>query len=212
MEFVLAYFLKGILIGLAIAMPVGPIAIILMKTTLAHGRKAGFAVGAGAACADTIYAMIGVFGVVLVLGFLEAHSVGIRIIGGSVLICMGAKNIWSHSEKDVQANVKPMGSKIIKDFVSSFFLTLTNPATIVAFIAIFAALGIKAGPGGDATEAALVVAGVFSGSLLWWLILTLSIAYFRSRVTAKLLHKINVFSGVAIILFGVAAMLSAVVK
>ncbi len=200
-------FLKGLMIGLAIAAPVGPIAILTIKTTLAHGRLAGFATGAGAAFADTIYAIIGAFGVVLVSGFLNEYSAVIRIVGGIVLMIIGARIVMSKKEKQEQAKTKALGSKLVKDFVTTFFLTLTNPATIIAFLAIFAALGISATS--NFAEAAIVVAGVFAGSLLWWFILSAATSLMRARVTPEILHRINMISGAGIVLFGLAAMISA---
>jgi threonine/homoserine/homoserine lactone efflux protein len=199
-------FLKGMMIGLSIAAPVGPIAILCIKTTLAHGRRAGFATGAGAAFADTFYAIIGVFGVVLVSGLLQDYSKVIRIIGGVILVDLGARNIFAKRKPQEEAAVKPLGSKLVKDFIASFFLTLTNPATIVAFLAIFAALGVNASA--HPIEATIVVAGVFTGSMLWWLALSMSVGMVRSRVTDTILHRVNVISGVMIALFGSAVLIS----
>ncbi len=207
MDLVFAFF-KGMIIGLSIAAPVGPIAILTIKTTLAHGRLAGFATGAGAAFADTFYALVGVFGVVLVSGILNDYSKIIRIVGGVILIDLGARNIFAKSKPKEEAAVKPLGSQLLKDFITTFFLTLTNPATIVVFLAIFAALGINAGTGGDPREATIVVAGVFCGSLAWWLILTNAVILMRSKVTDVIMHRINVVSGVGLVLFGAAALFS----
>lgn len=199
-------FLKGMMIGLAIAAPVGPIAVLTMKTTLAHGRMAGFATGAGAAVADTLYAIIGVFGVVLVMGLLQEYSTIIRIVGGFFLMNIGIKMMFASTESQKDKAIKPLGSKLVKDFVATFFLTLTNPATIVAFIAIFAALGISAG--GNAREAVIIVTGVFCGSLLWWLILTNMVALMRKRVNEVWMHRINITAGIAILGFGAAIIIS----
>ena len=205
MEFLLV-FGKGLMIGLAIAAPVGPIGVLTIKTTLAHGRMAGFATGAGAAVADTFYAIIGVFGVVLVFSLLNDYSNIIRIVGGFFLMNLGIKMMFALPQPQKDASVKPLGSQLVKDFITTFFLTLTNPATIVAFLAIFAAIGVDAS--GHPIEAVITVAGVFCGSLLWWLILTNTVSLMRKRVDEKLMQRINIVAGFMILLFGAVAIIS----
>lgn len=197
-------FIKGVIIGFAVAAPVGPIGFLCIRTTLAHGRAAGFATGAGAAFADTFYAIIGAFGVVLVSAFLHDYSRVLRIVGGVLLVDVGARTIFS--PPDMRDDVKPLGSKLVKDFITTFFLTLTNPATLFSFVLIFAMLGITAK--GDPLRALDVVAGVFAGSLSWWLLLSTSVSLMKTKITPNVMKRMNMVVGGFIVGFGFLALLS----
>src|SRR5262245_53364581 len=130
---ILTIFLKGLAIGFSIAAPVGPIGFLCIRTTLTQGRKAGFMIGAGAAAADTTYAILGIFFLALVKGFIEQYAFCLRVVGGVFLLVLGARTFFSTELPS--ADVKVSATKMLAGFSSSFFLTLTNPMTIFAFIA-----------------------------------------------------------------------------
>lgn len=198
-------FFKGLLIGLAIAAPVGPIGLLCIRTTLMHGRKAGLATGAGAACADAVYAVIGVFGVVIVTQFLNENIFALRLIGGLFLLYLGMTTLLKKPAVSTEPT-QTLDARVAKDFITTFFLTITNPATIFSFMAIFAGLGINTG--NNTISAVLLVLGVWIGSLSWWYTLSLSVSWFSKKISQEAMRKINIASGSLILLFGCAALLS----
>jgi threonine/homoserine/homoserine lactone efflux protein len=197
-------FLRGFLIGISIAAPVGPIGVLCIRRTLAEGRLSGFVSGLGAASADAIYGMIAGFGLTFISGFLVAQQRWLSLFGGFFLCYLGIRTFLSPPAQTA-APAKTKG--LLGNYISIFFLTLTNPITILSFGAIFAGLGL-AENAGDYTSAGLLVLGVFSGSALWWLMLSLGVSLFRQRVTSQWMLWINRFSGGIVFAFGIAALVN----
>lgn len=195
---------RGLVLGFSIAAPVGPIGLLCIRRTLGHGRSAGFAAGLGAAVADSLYACVAGFGLTAVSNALVAGRGPLRLVGGAFLVYLGFRAFRSTPRDDAEANG---GRSLGKAFASTFVLTITNPATILSFVAAFAALGL-----GQKTEgygaAVSLVAGVFVGSAAWWLGLSQGVGLFRRRVSSRVLVWINRGSGVVILGFGVAALVS----
>ena len=194
-------FLKGLAIGFSIAAPVGPIGILCMRRTLAHGRIAGFISGLGAATADACYGCVAGFGLTVVSNFLIQQQFGFRLIGGGFLCYLGVKTF---AAKPTETETPARENGLIADYASTFLLTLTNPMTILSFAAIFAGLGL-ADYGKHALSAGWLVSGVFLGSALWWMALSTGVAVFRSRLSQRGLHWINRLAGTVITAFGLAA-------
>jgi threonine/homoserine/homoserine lactone efflux protein len=198
------FLLKGLIIGFSIAAPVGPIGVLCIRRTLAGGRMHGLASGLGAATADGFYGCVAGFGLTFISGFLVGQQFWLRLVGGLFLCYLGVRTLLARPAKSAD----PVGnSGLLAAYASTLFLTLTNPVTILAFAAIFAGLGI-AGTGGDYGSAAMLVLGVFTGSALWWLILSGSVSLLRAKLTAARLRWVNRLSGLVIIVFGLAALLS----
>lgn len=199
------FFLKGTLLGFSIAAPVGPIGILCIRRTLQYGRLSGLFSGLGAAFADTLYGMIAAFSLTLVSDFLTAQHFWIHLLGGCFLILLGARTFFAETAEVSSGNV--VHRSLISDFVSTFFLTLSNPLTILSFIAVFAGLGLV-----DVSEkfadAAVLVTGIFLGASLWWLILSEGITFFRKKVGQKTMSWINRTAGMIIVAFGLAALFS----
>ena len=200
------FLLRGILIGFSIAAPVGPIGVLCIRRTLAEGRATGFVSGLGAATADAIYGCIAGFGLTLVTRFLMDQQVWLRLFGGAFLCYLGVKTVLSRPAKQA-ASAK--GSGLAGAYGSTFLLTLTNPMTILSFAAVFAGLGL-ASAGGSYASAGILVLGVFTGSALWWLMLSGGVSLLRSKFDARRLEWVNRISGVIITGFGVVALLSLV--
>jgi len=197
-------YLRGLLIGISIAAPVGPIGILCIRRTLAEGRLSGLISGLGAASADAIYGMIAGFGLTFISGFLVAQQSWLSLLGGVFLCYLGIRTFLSPpSEEAIQAE----SSSLLRNYLSIFFLTLTNPMTILSFVAIFAGIGL-ANSSGDYTLAAILVLGVFSGSALWWLILSFGVSLFRERVSSQWMFWINRLSGVIVFSFGGLALVN----
>ena len=207
MDFHPDFFIKGILIGFAIAAPVGPIGVLCIRRTLLNGVASGLASGTGAALADCLYGAIAAFGLTAVATFLHHYEIWLQLVGGGFLIALGARIALQkpHKEDEIRHPRKDWHSlkEIAGDFFSTFLLTLTNPATILSFVGIFAGLGlVSEGEKPDYGVSALMVLGVFLGSLLWWCILSGSIGIFRHKLDRKALRVTNLLSGIIIGGFG----------
>ena len=200
-------FVRGIAIGLAIAAPVGPIGVLCIRRTLAEGRLAGFVTGLGAATADTVYGAVAAFGLTAVSAFLVSQQDWLRLIGGAFLCYLGVRTFLARPAPQVDVAGDRSSRTLAGDYVSSFLLTITNPLTILSFAAVFAGLGLGSGYD-DLGSALLLVAGVFTGSALWWLLLSGGVSLLRGRITENGLRWVNRVSGVIITLFGVVALAS----
>jgi threonine/homoserine/homoserine lactone efflux protein len=202
----LSFFIRGLLIGLSIAATVGPMSILCIQRTLNRGQLYGLVSGLGIATADGAYGSIAAFGLTLITNFLISEQKWIRLIGGLFLMYLGIKTMLTKPAERaaiLQTNV----NGYFGAYASTFFLTLTNPLTILSFAAIFAGIGV-----GSASKtfisAATVVLGVFTGSTLWWIILTSSISLLRKKITPQWLLWINRISGAIITFFGVLSLVT----
>ncbi|MBD2460019.1 LysE family transporter [Oscillatoria sp. FACHB-1407] len=200
----IALFGRGLLVGLAIAAPVGPIGVLCIQRTLQYGQRIGLSTGLGAATADAIYGVIAGFGLTFISGILIGHAIWFRFIGGAFLLYLGIMTIRSAPAHQAASK---KGYGLWGAYFSTVVLTITNPATILSFAAVFAGLGL-ASTEGDYWAASILVLGVFSGSALWWLLLTGGISLFRKRFKLDGLQWLNKISGIVLIIFGVVAITS----
>ncbi len=191
-------WLRGLVIGFSIAAPVGPIGVLCIRRTLAEGRTCGLASGLGAATADAVYGLVAAFGLTVVSGFLLAHQIWFRLVGGAFLCYLGIRSWFSPPAIRAAA---ASGRGAWRAYATTFALTLTNPMTILSFAAIFGGLGL-AGAGGDYGAALSLVAGVFAGSAGWWLLLSSGTSVLRARLDATWLRWINRLAGLVMIVFG----------
>jgi threonine/homoserine/homoserine lactone efflux protein len=197
-------FLRGLLIGISIAAPVGPIGVLCIRRTLAEGRLSGFVSGMGAASADAIYGIIAAFGLTIISGFLVAQQNWLSFFGGIFLCYLGIRTFLSTPSEDT---IQTESKGLLRNYLSIFILTLTNPMTILSFAAIFAGLGLADRPG-DYISSVLLVLGVFIGSASWWLLLSFGVSIFRARVTPQWMIWINRVSGIIVLAFGVLALIN----
>jgi threonine/homoserine/homoserine lactone efflux protein len=195
--------LKGFLIGFAVAAPVGPIGVLCIRRTLANGRRSGFLSGLGAATADMLYAAVAAFGLTVVTGLLLDQAVWIRIIGGGFLLYLGITTF--KARPTAGSGSEQPGHSLLSDYLTTFLLTLTNPLTILSFVAILAGFRLT-----QATavpmRAATVVAGAFLGSASWWLLLSFAVSLVRTRFSPAWMVWVNRSAGALIMLFGVLAL------
>lgn len=227
----LLVWLKGFLMGLAIAAPVGPIALLCIRRTLARGRWVGLLTGLGAATADGFYGVMVAFGLSAVSNLLVENARYLQLLGGAFLIYLGLTTflakpsvraddlnagelIADRSTPSASISKPALSSKSqlstwLSAYSSTLALTLTNPATILSFIAIFASLGITQT---SYLRSVTLVFGVFTGSAAWWLVLVSGVVYLRSRLTPEKLRRFNRWStsvfGVLLVGFGVAALVA----
>jgi threonine/homoserine/homoserine lactone efflux protein len=195
-------FLRGFIIGLSIAAPVGPIGVLCIRRTLAEGRLNGFLSGLGAATADMLYGAVAAFGLTFITDLLVGQADWLRLIGGIFLLYLGIRTFLA---KPAERAAQTSRTGLFGSYLSTFFLTITNPMTILSFIAIFA--GLRLGDtNGDYTSAAFMVLGVFLGSAAWWLGLSFGVGLLRERFTPAWMAWVNRFSGLIIITFGLLAL------
>lgn len=191
-------FAKSLALGLAIAAPLGPIGALCIDRTLARGFLAGVAGGLGTALADAAYAALAALGFAAFAATLGVIDLPLRLFGGAFMLWLGWKSLRAPAPAP-EAAAAPRRD-LLGTAAATFALTLANPATILSFAALFAGLGLAAAAGPAA--AALVVAGVFSGSMLWWILLSGGVALLRHRLPAAFARWVSRLSGMLLILFG----------
>lgn len=194
-------FFRAFLIGISIAAPVGPIGVLCIRRTLSNGKLAGFLSGMGAATADMIYGAIAAFGLTLITTALIENAFWLKLLGGLFLLYLGIKTFFE-KPADQAALAKQGG--YFSMYFSTFFLTITNPITILSFAAIFAGTMI----GQNMGSPFLIIAGVFTGSASWWLALSFGVGLMRDKLNQNHMVWINRFSGATIFVFGIFALLN----
>ena len=196
--------LKGIAVGIVIALPAGPVGVLCVRRTFFQGPAYGFVSGLGAAAADTVFGIVAGFGISIVRDFMLRYQDWFAIAGGLFLLFVGAKALLQ--ARDVEP--EPVdGDAHFAAFVSTFALTITNPVTILAFAGIFAKVGVSGG--GGFLDIGMLVAGVFLGSLLWWLGLSFGIAGFRRIIGTVRLVWLDRISGAILALSGLGLLAAA---
>jgi threonine/homoserine/homoserine lactone efflux protein len=201
----LLFLLKGIAVGIVIAVPVGPVGVLCVRRTIFDGRLFGFLSGLGAASADTIFGIVAGFGLTVVSDLLLDFQSWLRAAGGLFLVYIG----FSALRKRIARYETPEKSaeNLLSAYLSTFALTITNPVTILAFLGIFAGVGFT---GEEATlgRAAMLVAGVLLGSLIWWLGISLGAGFFRKSFGERHLTLLNRISGAILTLSGIGLVCS----
>jgi len=201
------FFTRGLVIGFTVAMAVGPMSLLTMRRTIAHGRLYGLVSGLGIATADASYGALAAFGLTAVTAVLVGARMALGVAGGAFLIWLGARTIVDRAvATEAAAAAGSDRPGLPAAWLSIYGLTMTNPMTILSFAAIFAGFGLA---GGSLLEAALLTIGVFVGSSLWWIALTSVVGRLRTRLTPVVLVSINRASGVALLVFGVLAIAAA---
>ena len=194
-------FLKGLGIGVAIAAPVGPVGVLCLRRSLAQGWLVGMVSGLGAAAADTLYGAVAALGVSWISQLLLGHLSWLGFFGGGFICFLGLKTFFATpADQQVRLGV----SDIVHAWISTFFITLTNPLTIIAFVTIFAGLGLGRVTGESGLLTSLLVMGVFAGSVLWWAVLATLAGFVRKGVNLKILVWINRGTGMLLVLMGAA--------
>jgi threonine/homoserine/homoserine lactone efflux protein len=197
---------RGFALGFAIAAVVGPIGVLCIRRTLSSGFAIGWVSGLGAATADAAYASLAAFGVTALTTLLVEQRVWLRLIGGGFLLYLGLRTLRSQPAQ--RAAPSATVTDIVGAYGSTLALTLSNPMTILSFVAIFAGLGV--GALGGALDGAVLVVGVFAGSAAWWLVLAGAVSAVRARLTPRVFRGVNVASGLVIVAFGAQSLLALV--
>jgi threonine/homoserine/homoserine lactone efflux protein len=195
----IGFFLKGILAGLVIAVPVGPVGVLCVHRTIFGGRTLGLVSGLGSAAADTVFGIIAGFGLTFIADWLREYEEWLRLGGGLFLIAIGVSAL----RKKVIGMAKPERSaeNLAAAFASTFALTITNPVTILAFLGIFAAIGFS-DRHVTLPHTLVLIAGVTLGSMLWWLGISLGAGRFRRSFNDRTLLWLNRISGTLLLVSG----------
>lgn len=200
-------FYRGLVLGLMVAAPVGPVGLLCIRRTVHKGLTTGFATGFGAAFADAMFSAIAAFGVAAILDMIRDYRALIHVFGGIFLMFV-AWHTWHDAPRqpDPEAeDVKRQGiGSLAKALISGFVITLTNPATMFGVLALVATFGELH----DHHEASVIVAGVFSGSAAWWLLLSGGVMLVRNRFTENRVTWINRITAVILAVIAVWAVAS----
>ncbi len=196
---ILEFLYKGLILGFSVAAPVGPIGILCINRTINKNFIAGLVSGLGAATADLIYGLIAGSGLTAISTFLINQKMWIQLIGLAFLFYIGIKTIM---KKGREIEFNPDADRgLLKDYLTTLFLTITNPMTILFFIAVFAGLGLSKTVNGFDSVIQLTT-GVFVGSCIWWLFLSGLTNKLKTKINKTILRKIDLVSGIMILFFG----------
>lgn len=204
----------GVIMGLIAAVPIGPVNLICIRRSFAFGPVNGFMSGLGAALGDGVFAAITFFGLTWIAQLIQSYDSVIEIVGGALLVWFGVHTVISPVVGKLEDGDKSDtgASSLVRAMMSSFVLTITNPATLIAFASMFASFHALIGGANSYVDAGFVVAGVVGGSAGWWLCLTSVIGIFHTRITDRTVRIINRGSGMLVAIFGLAVLIHVVMK
>lgn len=207
--------LRGMVVGLASSITVGPVAVLCIQRTLSKGHQAGFLSGLGVACADTLMAIIAFFFYAMLEAQIEKYSYIISLLGGIFVIVVGVVIFFQNPSPQIRRN-RSGGNSTWRDFVSMFGFTMANFVTVIPYLlAFFAMFGVTSHDGSkdiaSILSSSLIILGFFAGAVSWWFLLTLIINIFRRRFRPHHMVTINRIAGVIIGLLGVITILTTVI-
>lgn len=201
--------MHGLVIGFISAMPsVGPVGILSVQRTLSKGQKSGFFSGLGSATADLMYAAIALLSVAAISQWIENNKLWITIVGGLAIMVFGIIIFLNRPDTQMRRNRSGQNQRLWLDYISTFFITITNPAVLATFIGLFAVSGES--DFGSFYEGLLILIGVFAGAASWWFLFTFIISLFRGRIKSSHLTTMNRITGSIIVFFGLLLMALAV--
>lgn len=202
--------LTGIVIGLAVTAPLGPVNILVIRNAIRRGFGVAFLVGLGAVLADVLYAAAAAYGVKWVSTLIADYAEPLLILGGLLLVVMGIWLARKHVHLTaIEGEEKPGAAKVIGKMLTAFGLTITNPGEFFGFLAIFGTMNAVLRLHEGADRPPTVIIGVALGGMLWWLLLGFLVSRFRSRISDRALDRINHWTGVLIAAFGFALLMEA---
>jgi len=195
------YFIQGVVVGFAVCIPVGPIAILIMRRTVVEGRIAGLVSGLGAATADVIVGILSTFFLALVLPILDAHNTAVQFVGGGIVISMGIFLLCTPPK--VKEINRPLHERnLLMAYLSTCALTLANPLPLLGMTMFIAATGMG-GPNTDYLRAAMLVAGIFAAATTWWIFICTCADWLARTLGNGFLRTINLIAAILVIISGV---------
>lgn len=192
-------FLKGVAIGFAMAIPVGPVALTCLRRSLTSGWRAGLESGLGAATADAIYALLSASALKAATQWWLREHLWLNVVGGLLLSVLGLRAMRGRDIGQI-AGTGPEPSPQIRAYFSTLALALANPLTLVAFAALFASFDLASDT--DYAHAAILAAGVLGGSTLWWALLAYVAERMRPYIRGRVMERINGVLGGALLAAG----------
>lgn len=201
------YLFKGIVVGLMVSIPLGPIGVLIIQKTIQKGKLAGFVSGLGAAVADMFYATVAAFGLGIVINFIKTQEFYLQLIGSIFMVYVGMRIFLTNPVKQIRGAHRSGKKGMLGDFLSIFFLTASNPIAVFVFVAVFAGTSVFGSNPTLRIELFLIL-GVLLGGALWWYTLSTIINIFRRRFRLKQLFWINKISGIVIAILGLLAFMA----
>lgn len=201
---------KGILIGLLVSIPLGPIGVLVIQRTVIKSRAAGLWSGMGAALSDTVYAIIAGFSLTFFIDFIQEHEMIFQALGAMVVLGLGIYIFFKNPVTDLRRN-RIRGSTHLQDILSSFLVTFSNPLTVFVFLAVFTSSGVAISLE-QPYHAFFAILGIFTGAFLWWFSLSGIVSLFRHKINLRILWWINKTAGVIIVLFVLTTVIVVVQK
>lgn len=196
------FFCKSFIVGVLISIPIGPVALVCIKKTIDYGIKIGIISGLGSATADFFYAAIVGFGLTYVSNFFIEHQFYLQLAGAIFLLYLGVKSLI-HQSKTPERNGQ---RNLVRDFMATFLLSLSNPFTLLIIITLLAGLGV-----GDYSTTSwndfAVPCGIFTGELTWWVILVITADYVERRLGSRIIPLVNRISGITLLLLAAAILI-----
>lgn len=201
---------KGILIGLLVSIPLGPIGVLVIQRTVNKSRTAGLLSGMGAALSDTLYAIIAGFSLTFILDFIRENETLFQTIGVLVVLALGIHIFFKNPVRDLRRN-RLRGNTHFQDIISSFLVTFSNPLTVFVFLAVFTSSGVAISLE-QPYHSVIVILGIFSGAFIWWFSLSGIVSLFRHKINLRILWWINKTAGAIIVIFVLVTVLVMVQK
>lgn len=196
---ILALIAKGMLIGLLVSIPLGPIGVLVVQRTVNKSRVAGLLSGMGAALSDTLYAIIAGFSLTYIVDFIREYELVFQSVGALVVLALGIHIFLKDPVSDLQRN-RLRGNTHLKDIISTFLVTFSNPLSVFVFLAIFTSSGVVMNMD-QPYHSFFMILGIFTGALIWWFSLSGIVSLFRHKISLRILWWINKTAGVLIMLF-----------
>lgn len=202
--------IKGILIGLLVSIPLGPIGVLVIQRTVNKSRIAGLMSGLGAALSDTLYAIVAGFSLTFIIDFIRIHELFFQSLGAVVVLILGISIFFKNPVSDLRRN-RLRGNTHFQDIISSFLVTVSNPLTVFVFLAVFTSSGVAVSLE-KPFHSFFVILGISLGAFLWWFTLSGIVSLFRHKINLRVLWWINKTAGALIILFVIVTVIIAVQK
>lgn len=202
----LILILKGMLLGLTVSMPLGPIGIIIINRTIKRGMISGFFSGLGLATADSLLALLAGVGFTVIISFIKEQRFILSIIAGLIIVGVGLKVLFSNPVRDIR-NQEKTEKSLWRDYYSVFVLSMSNPYTIFIYVAFFSGVHI----GGNVRPELVpffLIPGILIGTIGWWFFLSYFVSRFKKKIRLRLIVKLTRIAGIAIIVIGVIVLLS----
>lgn len=213
----LTSLVKGIIVGIGASIPLGPLGVLCVQKTLSKGRNCGLITGLGASVSDTFYAAISLLGLAFLQNIINQNMDWVMLIGGIIIVVIGIKIFKTNPIKQIRQ--KKSNKSYVEDFFEAFFMTITNPGSLLLILGLMTAVGIEVGVTAKANgtnvedhQLITILWGIFIGSALWWWTLSTTINIFRKKFRIKQLIMLNRISGIVILVLGIISFFDGVYK